>query len=57
MYGKYTLCIQFDKRIFEKCFDACIEVIKRLSDSKQIFEKNKENFVQVKKLILEKPTK
>ena len=43
--------IIFDKSSHEELFDACIEVICQLSDSKEFFEKQKENFMRVKKKI------
>lgn len=42
--------ISFEKSSFEDCFDACLEVINLLADSKQMYEKAKENFVLVRKL-------
>jgi len=46
--------ISFDKAVFEECFDACIEVINQLADSKETFEKGKESFSIIKKLIPQK---
>ena len=35
----------FEKDIFEDCFDACLQVIHHLADSKQTYEQAKEEFV------------
>ena len=42
--------IVFDKSTHEELFDACIEVIHQLSDSKEMFKEQKEKFSKVKKL-------
>lgn len=44
----------FEKTSHEECYDACIKVLEHLSYSKQMFEKNKDDFSQVKKLSLKK---
>lgn len=41
----------FEKSVFEECYDACLEVIHQLADSKQMYEEAKENFVLVRKLM------
>ena len=43
--------ISFEKSVYEDCFDACIEVINQLADSKQMFEEAKEKFGMVRKLV------
>lgn len=44
----------FEKDIFEDCFDACLQVIHHLADSKQMYEEATESFEMVKKLIPKK---
>ena len=44
----------FEKTCHEGCSDVCIKVLEHLSHSKQMFEKNKDEFSQVKKLSLKK---
>ena len=46
--------IVFDKSVYEECIDACIGVIHQLADSKELFEKQKDSFLKIKKLILPK---
>ena len=41
----------FEKSVHEECFDACIEVINLLADSKQMYESAKEKFGMVRKLV------
>ena len=44
----------FEKTSHEECYDACVKVLEHLSDSKQMLEKSKDEFSQVKKLSLKK---
>lgn len=43
--------IYFEKSVYEDCFDACVEVINQLADSKQMYEEAKEKFGMVRKLV------
>ena len=43
--------ISFEKTVFEECYDACLDVIFQLADSKQMYEEAKENFALVRKLV------
>ena len=43
--------ISYEKSVYEECFDACIEVINQLADSKQMYESAKEKFGIVRKLV------
>lgn len=40
--------IIFDKSVHEELFDACIEVILQLSDSKELFEEKKASFCRIR---------
>ena len=40
--------IVFDKSVHEELFDACIEVILQLSDSKELFEEQKASFCRIR---------
>ena len=46
--------ITFDKDHFEDCFDACLKVIDHLADSKQMWEENRDKFIKVRNLKLNK---
>lgn len=43
--------ISFEKSVYEDCFDACVEVINQLADSKQMYEDAKEKLGMVRKLV------
>lgn len=42
--------ITFEKDRFEDCFDACLQVIHHLADSKQMWEENRDKFIKVRKI-------
>lgn len=43
--------MSFEKDVFEDCYDACLQVLNHLADSKKSYEESKENFSLIKKLI------